>query len=342
MKELFESYYKKAEELMNEMTLEQKIAQMFLARYQQKYVNEEIVSENPGGYILFGRDFDGHTKESITKKLRANQLCSKIKMFFAVDEEGGTVCRVSSHRELREERFNSPLKLFKEGGLERILRDSREKSNLLKEIGINVNLTPVVDIPTDINSFMYNRAFGTSVEETSEYTQAIIAEMLYSKMISCMKHFPGYGDNVDTHTGIAIDLREYSEFESKDFHPFKKGIEVGAPMILVNHNVINCMDKSYPASLSPKVHYILRNVLKFSGLIVTDDLKMNAVKEYAKNGEAAVQAVMAGNDVIISSNFVEQKREVLNAVNDGRISEEHINIAVRRILSCKYNYGIIE
>ena len=342
MKELFESYYKKVEELMKNMPLEEKVGQIFLARYPQENVNEQILSENPGGYILFGRNFNDQTKESITKKIEENQSNSRIKMFFAVDEEGGTVCRVSSHEALRAERFKSPQQLFKEGGIERILSDCKEKTKLLKEIGLNVNLTPVVDIPTDINSFMYKRAFGMKVEETSKYAKIFITEMLSSNMISCMKHFPGYGDNVDTHTGIAIDTRKYAEFENKDFLPFKSGIEVGAPMILVNHNVINCMDEIYPASLSPRVHEILRKVFGFSGLIVTDDLKMDAVKEYAENGKAAVQAVLAGNDMLISSNFLEQKKEIVNAIKSGEISEKCINIAVRRILSCKYSYGIIE
>lgn len=342
MKELFKSYYKKAEEIMNKMSLEEKVGQMFLARYPQEKVNEQIISENPGGYILFGRDFDEQTKASITRQLAQNQFYSRIKMFLVVDEEGGTVCRVSSHKALREERFKSPQELFKEGGLERILNDSKEKSTLLKEIGINVNLAPVVDIPTNINSFMYKRSFGLDAKGTSEFAKFLVAKMISSNMISCMKHFPGYGDNVDTHTGIAIDTRDYEEFERKDFEPFKKGIEVGAPMILVNHNVINCMDKVYHASLSPSVHETLRKVLKFSGLIVTDDLKMSAVKGYAENGNAAKQAVLSGNDIIISSNFVEQKREVLEAINLGEIPEDYINIAVRRILSCKYSYGIIE
>ena len=101
------------------------------------------------------------------------------------------------------------------------------------------------------------------------------------------------------------------------------------------------MDADKPASLSENVHNILRDELNFSGIIMTDDLAMDAVKAYVQNGEAAVQAVLAGNDMIISSNFVEQKQEILNAVNQGRISEEQINKAVRRILACKYMYKII-
>src|SRR5699024_3252097 len=110
-------------------------------------------------------------------------------------------------------------------------------------------------------------------------------------MISVMKHFPGYGDNGDTHTGVVIDERPYSTFETSDFLPFESGIKAGGPCILVSHNIVKSMDKNYPASLSKNVHNILRENLNFSGVIMTDDLAMDAVKAYVENGEAAVQAV---------------------------------------------------
>ncbi len=116
----------------------------------------------------------------------------------------------------------------------------------------------------------------------------------------------------------------------------------GSPTVLVSHNIVNCMDSNKPASLSKNVLKILREDFGFSGLIITDDLAMDAVKTYVENGESAALAVLAGNDLIISSSFVEQKHEILTAVKNGIISEEVINIAVRRILACKYYYGIIE
>ena len=101
------------------------------------------------------------------------------------------------------------------------------------------------------------------------------------------------------------------------------------------------MDKSKPASLSENVHNILRNELGFSGIIMTDDLAMDAVKQYVENGDAATQAVLAGNDLIISSDFANQRNEVLQAVKDGTIEEDTINNAVKRILAWKMTYGIV-
>lgn len=328
-------------QLLNAMTIEEKVGQMFLARYPEEDANTEILEDNPGGYILFGRDFKGQTKNSIKSKLEKNQENSKIKMILGVDEEGGTVVRVSQYLSFRLSKFKSPQQLFKIGGLEKIIEDSHEKTNLLKSIGLNMNLVPVVDLPTKSDSFMYDRSYGKTAKETAEYTKEIIKAMNEDKILSSMKHFPGYGDNSDTHTGIAIDERDYSQFAENDFEPFKAGIEAGAPTILVNHNIVKCMDENMPASLSTNVHKILREDLKFNGIIITDDLAMDAVSEYVENGQAAVQAVKAGNDMIISSDFVKQKKEVLEAVKDGKISEETINRAVRRILLYKIEYEII-
>ena len=338
--DIFSKYYDKAETLMKSMSLDEKVAQMFLVRYtDSSSALTEIKNEHPGGYILFKKDFENHTKDSILAELNRNQEASKIRLFFAVDEEGGTVVRVSAFKNFRASKFLSPQAL---GSIENIVADSKEKNSLLKSIGINVNLAPVADIPTNKDSFIYDRSYGKDAKATSEYVASLIKTMNSDNMISSIKHFPGYGDNVDTHTGIAIDTRDYSTFQNSDFLPFIAGIKEKAPTILVNHNIINCMDSKYPASLSENVHKILRNDLEFSGLIITDDLAMDAVKQYALNNEAATQAVIAGNDIIITSDFVNQKQEVLNAIKSNKISEDTINKAVRRILACKYMYGIIK
>lgn len=340
--DLFAEYYDEAEKLMETMTLKEKVGQMFFARYPDDGVIEEIKNENPGGYILFSKDFKDETKESIVNELNENQEASKIKLIFGVDEEGGTVVRVSSHKAFRNSKFQSPQELWAKGQLPAIIEDSKEKSELLKSLGLNMNLAPVADVPTKATSFIYERSYGRGTDKTATYIEQLIETMNTDNMISVMKHFPGYGDNEDTHTGIAIDERPYSIFENADFLPFKSGIEAGGPCILVSHNIVKVMDENHPASLSENVHKILREELGFTGIIMTDDLAMDAVKEYADNGEAAVQAVLAGNDMIISSNFTEQKQEVLNAIKDNRIDENTINIAVRRILAMKYAYGIIE
>lgn len=339
--ELFAQYYETAEKIMQDMSIEEKVGQMFLVRYPDSGVIEQIKNETPGGYILFGKDFDNETKESILEELTEEQEASKIGLIFGVDEEGGTVVRVSSHKAFRNSKFKSPQEIWKQGQLPAILEDSKEKSELLKSIGLNMNLAPVVDVPTKSSSFIYDRSYGRGAEKTATYTSELIKTMNEDNMISVMKHFPGYGDNEDTHTGIAVDERPYTTFETTDFLPFKSGIEAGGPCILVSHNIVKSMDENKPSSLSENVHKILREDLNFSGIVMTDDLAMDAVKSYVENGEAAVQAVLAGNDIIISSDFVSQKQEILKAIQEKKINEDIINKAVRRILSMKIAYGII-
>ena len=152
--ELFSQYYAKAENIMKDMSIEEKVGQMFLVRYPDSGVIEQTKKEAPGGYILFGKDFDEETKESILKKLTQNQQASKIGLIFGVDEEGGTVVRVSSHKAFRNSKFKSPQELWKQGQLPAIIKDSKEKSALLKSIGLNMNLAPVVDVATK-NEFFY-------------------------------------------------------------------------------------------------------------------------------------------------------------------------------------------
>ena len=152
-----------------------------------------------------------------------------------------------------------------------------------------------------------------------------------------MKHFPGYGNNVDTHTGISIDKRDFSTFENTDFVPFEKGIELGAPFILVNHNIVECMDKDNPASLSATVHNVLRNELSFTGIIITDDLDMGAITD----GNAVIKAILAGNDLIIVTDYESAISKVKDALENGDIGESLIDKMAFRVLAWKYYKGLM-
>ena len=157
-----------------------------------------------------------------------------------------------------------------------------------------------------------------------------------------MKHFPGYGNNEDTHTGIAYDKRSYDTFVNNDFKPFEAGIKAGADAILVAHNIVEAIDDQYPASLSAKVHSLLRDELNYDGVIMTDDLVMAAIKDYVGVNEAAVAAILAGNDLLCCTDFQVQIPEVVKAVKNGIISEEQIDASVLRILKWKATIGILQ
>ena len=336
---IFKDSYKKASKLVTKMTIEEKIGQLFLVSYDKYYTNK-YTETPPGGYLLFAKDFQDHTKESMKSELDTANQKSKYPLVFAADEEGGYVTRISRFKEYRDEKFNSP-KYYYETGQEELLKETeKEKANLLKSIGINLNLAPVADVSTNENDFIYNRTFGRNATETSELIKKMIEYANENGINSCLKHFPGYGNNEDTHTGVAIDNRDYKELTDNDYLPFKSGIEAKAPCVLVSHNIINSIDSEYPASLSGKVIYELRNNLNFSGIIITDDLSMDAVKSYVEDGNAATLAIQSGNDMIITSEFEKMYNEVLNSYKEGIISEETINKAVLRIIAWKYESNL--
>ncbi len=340
--EIFGGYYDQATQILSEMTMEEKVSQMFLVSYPgYSTALNQASSVAPGGYVLFAADFKNQTKNSIRKQLNTLKGKSKYGLFLGADEEGGGVVRVSMYSAFRSTRFLSPQKLFKQGGLQAIFDEAAEKAELLKDIGLNYNLAPVVDMPKNSNSYIYGRTLGQDAQTTAEFSAGVVNVMNSYGMMATLKHFPGYGDNLDTHSVTSVDTRSKETFENEDFLPFISGIQAGVPMIMVNHNIINCMDSTKPASLSPEVHRVLREELGFSGIIMTDGLTMGAIQKYASNGEAAVQAVLCGNDMIATTDYLNQKKQVLRAVNDGRIPEIMVNDAVRRILACKLYYGVL-
>ena len=142
--------------------------------------------------------------------------------------------------------------------------------------------------------------------------------------------------------GIAVDHRSLEEYRQADFVPFRAGIEAGCGGILVSHNNVLSIDDTYPASLSPEAHRILREELGFDGVIVTDDLVMDAISSVYGTGEAAVLAVLAGNDLLCVSELPEQYNAVLAAIEDGTISKEAVRESAGRILSWKMELGLLE
>lgn len=331
----------RAKELLDGMTLEEKVGQMFIARCPETDAAQLAADYHLGGYILFGRDFKDKTAEQVTTDIQSCQDAAEIPLLIAVDEEGGTVNRVSSNPNLRSSPFRSPQSLYSEGGLELVRSDAQEKCRLLESLGININFAPVCDVSQDPADFIYDRTLGRDAQETSQYVAAVVETMAEEGMGSVLKHFPGYGNNTDTHTGVAYDDRPYDTFLTSDFLPFQAGIAAGADMVLVSHNIVSAMDEASPASLSPEVHRVLREDLGFTGVIVTDDLVMDGVRDFAGDDEAAVLAVQAGNDLLCCTDFQTQVPTVLAAVESGEITEEQIDAAVLRVLTMKLRLGIL-
>ena len=324
------------------MTLEEKVGQLFFARCPEMHAAALASEYHLGGYILFGRDFKDRTREEVTDCIAAYQRAADIPLLIGVDEEGGTVVRVSSNPELAPHRFQSPQKLAlaSSGQGDVFAEDAWEKSSLLLSLGINVNFAPVADVSTNPGDFIYDRTLGQDAQATAGYVTSVVEAMGDCGIGSVLKHFPGYGNNVDTHTGIAVDQRPYEGFVASDFLPFQAGIAAGADAVLVSHNIVTCMDGDLPASLSPEAHRVLREELGFDGVVLTDDLAMDAIDQYAREGSAAVLALQAGNDMVVTTDFTQQIPQVLQALEEGVLSPEVIDRAAARVLGWKYDLGL--
>lgn len=330
-----------AQKIISTMTTEEKVGQMFFVRCRKDTAIDDLNKYFLGGYILFASDVQGKDKETLKSTIQSYQDASRVKLLIGVDEEGGDIVRVSKYKEFRAVPFHSPQSLYAEGGFDLIASDTKEKATLLKSLGFNVNLAPVCDVSTDPADYIYERAFGKNAAETAAYVKTVVEAMNVNGIGCALKHFPGYGNNADTHKGIALDNRSYDTFVNSDFIPFQAGIKAGAGSVLVSHNIVKCMDENLPSSLSPAVHKILRNDLGFNGVIMTDDLKMDAIKNYIGNEVSAVMAIKAGNDLVLASDFDVQIPSVLAAVKNGEISEKRLDESVMRILIWKLKLGII-
>jgi len=328
-------------EILDEMSLEERVGQLFLARCDDSVALAHIQEYHLGGFVLFGRDFQDQTPNSFQEKMSAYQGCADIPLLLAVDEEGGTVARVSSNRAFSEDTLPSSRDAFAWNGLLGCLTVEEAKCQLLQDLGLNVNLGPVCDISTNRSAFMYKRSLGQDASVTSDYVTGTVQLMDAYRIGSCLKHFPGYGNNTDTHTGIAVDSRSLEMLEGNDLIPFAAGIDAGCGAILVSHTIVQALDRELPASLSPKVIRYLREDMGFEGVIVTDDLVMQAITDLYGAEEAAVLAVLAGNDLLCSTEYMLQYEAVLAAVLDGRIDIDTLNSAARNVLEWKMELGLL-
>ena len=339
------------QEILDGMTLEEQVGQLFFARCPAENAVEDVSTYHLGGYILFGRDYKDDagnwlTWDQFTGTINSYQAAAKIPLLIGTDEEGGTVARASRNPNLFSRKARSPQQLEREGHEhgDRFLEDAWEKNGQLHSLGINVNLAPVADVSTDPADFIYDRTIGKDAEGTADYVRRVVTGMQDTGVGSVLKHFPGYGNNVDTHTGIAVDNRPLEQFRSSDFLPFLAGMEAGGrtTAVLVSHNIMTCVDGQLPASLSPAVHTLLREELGFSGVVMTDDLAMDAVAAYAGDGAVAVMAFAAGNDIILTSDYRTQIPKMVEAFQNGTLDPLKLQASCRRILEWKQALGLME
>lgn len=331
----------KVANLVAEMSTKEKVGQLFLARVPVENALSDIQEYHLGGYLLFGRDVEGKTYDEVQSTIAQYQETSEVPMLIAADEEGGTVSRVSRNSQLVATPFQSPQDLYAQGGWDAITKDTTDKAGILKELGIDAGLFPVADVATDPNAFIYDRTIGQDAKGTAEYVTTVLKALKKAHSGSTLKHFPGYGNNQDSHTDIVTDTRSMTELEDNDLVPFQAGIDAGVDSILVSHNIVNAIDDSVPASVSAPVHDLLRKDMGFDGVIMTDDMDMAGLADFMSQEEAGLKALQAGNDLILSSTYASQIPYVLQAIEDGEYSEKDLDASVTRVLNWKEKLGLL-
>lgn len=335
---MFKDYYKLASQKLKTLTLDEKISQLLLVRYPDTNAKKILDEYQFGGYIFFAKDFKDKTESEVKNMIKELQDVSKIPILTAVDEEGGKVIRVSSNPNLVKEPFKSSQELYQLGGFNRIKDDTVNKSKILYNLGLNLNLAPVVDVSTNPDDYIYARSFGQNTELTSTYAKTVIDVSKNTGVSYTLKHFPGYASNLDTHNTNSTDDRDYDDIVKNDLPPFKSGISAGAEAVLVSHNIVTNIDSNNPASLSPSIHNLLRNDLDFTGIIMTDSLDMAAITSIP---DSVVKALLAGNDLLIVTDYENSFNAIKKAVNDDVLSENFIDKQAFRILTWKYYKGMM-
>lgn len=335
---IFSQYYILAYNKLKTLTLEEKIGQLFLVRYPESDAINLLNKYNFGGYILFEKDFKNKTKEEVQTMLEILKN-GKVTPLTAVDEEGGKVVRISSNTNLSASKFLSSQELYNLGGFNKIKEDTINKSQLLKELGINLNLAPVVDISTDSSDYIYERTLGLDAEKTSQYAKTVIEASKGTGVSYALKHFPGYGQAIDSHVTSTYNEESYDTIVNEYLLPFKSGVSANAEAVLINHNIYNNIDKESPATLSTEIHNLLRDNVGFTGIAITDDMSMKAVSEIDNK---ITKALLAGNNLIITTDYEESVTEIKKSLDDKTLSEDFIDKNVFKILAWKYYKGLLD
>ncbi len=341
----------KVEEIMSDMTLQEKVCQLFIV-YPEAITNvatvtsagettKKAITKYPVGGILY--ESKNLVSGDQTRKMISNiQSYSKIPLFIASDEEGGTVARVM--KSLGTTKINS-MYTYKEEGVEQAYKNAYQIASDIADFGFNLDFAPVCDVWSNPdNKVIGQRAYSDDFIQAAELIPHAVKGFQEGGVLCTLKHFPGHGDtDQDSHYGSAFVSKGLKELREEEFLPFKAGIAAGADMVMTGHLILKEVD-DLPATLSYKITTeILREELGFDGVIVTDSLLMEALTKYYSSSEVVVKAFAAGADLLLCpKNLDSAIAAILDAVSNGEISEDYLNASVRRILALKVETGIIK
>lgn len=346
------TYEEKLDEIVNAgievMPLEDKVAGLFMVTPEAitgvgtavqagEGTRDALSQYAVGGVIYFAKNIQ--SGDQLTEMIANTQLYTKYPLFIGVDEEGGSVSRVADSG--LGDKVDSARDIGQTMDAANAYQAGSTIGAYLSGLGFNLNFAPVADLANVENSVMAGRAYGSEAGAVSSFVVSMMNGLQDQNVTGCLKHFPGIGSTSgDTHNGLAVTDRSAEDFRAEEFAVFQAAINAGANMVMMGHIAATSLTggDNIPCSMSGAVVTdILRNELNFNGVIITDAMNMKAISEYYASDEAAIMALKAGCDMILMpEDFEKAYNGVLQAVQEGTISEERINDSLRRIYRIKY------
>ena len=367
-----------SKEIMDEMSLDEKIGQLFFVRpealegrnvdttvdptileksYEEQSEKDKIPTtsisgiqiENlqrfpVGGVAFFGKNIV--TREQVASYIIDLQKNSKYTMFIGVDEEGGLVSRLGNKEGMGVTKYPDMRSIGDTKDVNNAYNVGSTLASEMRNLGFNMDFAPIADIQTNPgNKVIGNRAFSTEATEVAKMVEAAVRGFLSQNFSSTLKHFPGHGQTLkDSHIGIAGSDVDLSTLLSREAIPFKAGIDAGADFVMTGHiSLPNILSNHIPATMSKEIMTnILRESLGFKKIIITDSLEMKAILNYYKTDEIITNCIMAGVDILLMPKSLEEYfNRLKRMIVEDLIKEERINESTERILDVKVDRGII-
>lgn len=338
-----------ASKIVNSMTIDEKIGQLFIIHYNKPEITEEfkhiLETVKPGGFTLFNENIK--TYEQTTKLIKDINSTAKNPMFISIDQEGGRVQRLKSMPGMNIINIPSMSKIGESNDENQAYNTGITIANDLKKFSINMNFAPVIDIYLNPkNTVIGDRSFGNNAKTVSKMGLSLANALKNNNIIPVYKHFPGHGNTEkDSHVEIPIITKTKEELYQDELIPFKNAISNNADIIMVGHLALPKITNDYtPASLSKQVVTdLLKNELGYKNLIITDALNMKAITNNYSEKQIYELAINAGVDILLMPNDpILAFNSIKKSLEEGTINETTITKSVEKIIALKLKYNIID
>ena len=339
------------DQILADMTIEEKVGQLLMMDFRKNADDtdmtvlsedaaQQIADYHLGGVILFAENLD--TMEQSQMLVNQMQAAADMELFIGIDEEGGMVSRLDKSQ---IPHVSIPNAAQMQGDIAQAKQAGADIGTVLSKIGVNVDFAPVADVYTNPeNTVIGERAYGTDANTVADMATAFMQGLEAQGVKAVAKHFPGHGDTAtDSHDGMAISNHDLTRLQDVEFVPFSRLVQEGIDFVMVGHITMpQVTDDGLPASLSSQAIALLRENIGFDGIVITDAMNMGAIVSYYPDGQAAVQAIQAGVDIVLMPADLEAAYlALLDAVGTGEISQTRLDESVRRILGVKYDCGML-